>query len=232
MIVFKKNIDTRPVARNKNFEKILCFRSPFELSCLDMLSSLGKNLGNLSRQPRLQTFCTSRQKCQSLGSHLWSLKSGPAPALSLGAAGLIPFVSAPAYMFQMNEFVPILAEGQLAYGAVILSFLGGVRWGKLVTPGSLIKPSWSQFTWSVTPSLIAWPALILQYQQLTYSLPISSLTLVAGLGLCGYLDVKQTGYVSWFKGLRIVLTTVAIMSLLSTLILSYILTPSDNADSS
>ena len=198
-----------------------------------MLSSLGKNLGNLSRQPRLQTFCTSRQKCQSLGSHLWSLKSGPAPALSLGAAGLIPFVSVPAYMYQMNEFMPILAESQLAYGAVILSFLGGVRWGKLVTPGSLIKPSWSQFTWSVTPSLIAWPALILQYQQsVTYSLPISSLTLVVGLGLCGFLDVKQIGYVSWFKGLRIVLTTVAIMSLLSTLTLWYILTPSEKSDSS
>ena len=199
-----------------------------------MLSSLGKNLGNLSRQPRgLQTFCTSQQKCQSLGSHLWNLKSGPAPALSLGAAGLIPFVSAPAYMYQMNEFMPILAESQLAYGAVILSFLGGVRWGKLVTPGSLIKPSWSQFTWSVTPSLIAWPALILQYQQsVTYSLPISSLTLVVGLGLCGFLDVKQIGYVSWFKGLRIVLTTVAIMSLLSTLTLWYILTPSENSNSS
>ena len=108
-------------------------------------------------------------------------------------------------------------EGQLAYGAVILSFLGGVRWGKIVTPGSPIQSSWGQFSWSVTPSLIAWPALMIP------SLPISSLIVASGLGLCGYLDVKQSGYASWFKGLRIILTTVAIISLLSTLILSYIL---------
>ena len=50
-----------------------------------------------------------------------------------------------------------------------------------------------------------------------------SMVVASGLGICGYLDVKQTGYESWFKGLRIVLTTVAIVSLLSTLILSYIL---------
>ena len=55
------------------------------------------------------------------------------------------------------------------------------------------------------------------------SLWIFSLVVASGLGVCGYLDVKQIGYESWFKGLRIVLTTVAIVSLMSTLILSYIL---------
>lgn len=111
----------------------------------------------------------------------------------------------------------LIKKGQLAYGAVILSFLGGVRWGKLVTPGSPIQSTWGQYSWSVTPSLIAWPALMIP------SLPISSLIVASGLGLSGYLDIKQSGYASWFKGLRIVLTTVAILSLLSTLILSYIL---------
>ena len=111
----------------------------------------------------------------------------------------------------------LIKKGQLAYGAVILSFLGGVRWGKLVTPGSPIQSTWGQYSWSVTPSLIAWPALMIP------SLPISSLVVASGLGLSGYLDIKQSGYASWFKGLRIVLTTVAILSLLSTLILSYIL---------
>ena len=166
----------------------------------------------------LRTLSTSRIKFNpSVASCLWSLKSAPAPALALGVSGLIPFVSAPVYLSQVNEFLPLIAQGQLAYGAVILSFLGGVRWGKLVSNMPPIQPSWSQFTWSVTPSLIAWPALLIPQFQ------VANLAVVAGLGLCGYLDFKQSGYQPWFKGLRIILTTVASISLLSTLILSFIL---------
>ena len=66
-------------------------------------------------------------------------------------------------------------------------------------------------------TLIAWPALLIPHFQ------VANLTVVAGLGLCGYLDFKQSGYQPWFKGLRIILTTVASISLLSTLILSFIL---------
>ena len=76
-----------------------------------MLSSFAKNLGKDLSPKGLQYFSTSHHKCQSLGSHLLSLKSGPPPALALGAAGLIPFVSAPAYMLQINEFVPQIAQG-------------------------------------------------------------------------------------------------------------------------
>ena len=74
---------------------------------LPIAKSLGRNLS-----PKcLQNFSTSQQKCQNIGNHLWNLKSGPPPALALGAAGLIPFVSAPAYMVQINEFVPLIAQG-------------------------------------------------------------------------------------------------------------------------
>ena len=45
--------------------------------------------------------------------------------------------------------------------------------------------------------------------------------------LCGFLDFKQSGYQPWFKGLRIVLTTVASVSMLSTLLLSLILEQED-----
>ena len=47
-----------------------------------------------------------------------------ASALCLGLAGLIPFVSAPLYMFNSGYFLPDVATAQLAYGASILSFLG------------------------------------------------------------------------------------------------------------
>lgn len=160
---------------------------------------------------------SNHHQLRCLTSYLVDIKNGPYPALVLGAAGLIPFASAPVgllYCGLSQDVTPLIAQGQLAYGAVILSFLGGVRWGKLVTSGSSIVPSWGQFLWSVTPSLIAWPALMIT------SLPVSTSLVVAGLGLCGYLDIKQTGYQNWFKGLRLVLTTVAILSLLATLYLS------------
>lgn len=175
----------------------------------------------LPRLLSLANFSTTSIKSNVIKDSLWSLKSGPPPALALGAAGLIPFVSAPAYLIQINEFLPLVAQGQLAYGAVILSFLGGVRWGKLATPSSGISPSWKQFTWSVTPSLIAWPALLMP------SFPAANLTIVAGLGLCGYMDIHEPGYASWFKGLRIVLTTIATISLLTTLALSFTLKTSE-----
>ena len=63
----------------------------------------------------------------SILSDLRCLPQGPGPALCLGVAGLIPFVSAPLYMANSGYFLPDIATAQLAYGASILSFLGGVR---------------------------------------------------------------------------------------------------------
>lgn len=61
------------------------------------------------------------------------IKHAPAPALFYGFSGLIPFTAIPAYMFQSGAYIPELAFTSLAYGAVILSFLGGVRWGTFLT---------------------------------------------------------------------------------------------------
>ena len=190
----------------KNIKIPICSR----MQSLQLLRQIPSRLSS-------KTFTATAIKCESVKTCLVSMKDGPPPALVLGVAGLIPFASAPAYMIQMNEFMPLIAEGQMAYGAVILSFLGGVRWGKLVTPSSTIEPSWTQFASSVSPSLIAWPALLMN------SYPLATVTVTAGLGLCGYIDFKQYGYQPWFKGLRIVLTTVASVSLLLSLALSFIL---------
>lgn len=138
------------------------------------------------------------------------------PALTLGLSGLIPFVAAPMAMAQQGVFMPGLATAQMAYGATILSFLGGVRWGILVVPQGEIRPTWMQYIWAVTPSLIAWPALLMPTVA-------GCVTCMGGLGLTGYLDLIQYGYPQWFKGLRFVLTTVAILSLWSTLMCELLL---------
>ena len=72
------------------------------------------------------------------------------------------------------------------------------------------------------PSLVAWAALI--------SPNIGNwnfIIIMFGLYTIGYLDIKQSPYLPWFKNLRILLTTVAILSLSSTLIFQYSLEHSD-----
>ena len=67
---------------------------------------------------------------------VFQVRHSPTPALVLGISGLIPFVAAPLYMHYSGAFLPEIATAQLAYGASILSFLGGVRWGLTLPLGS------------------------------------------------------------------------------------------------
>ncbi len=158
----------------------------------------------------------------------------PAPALVLGLAGLIPFVACAFFAWfpgvgvfigtmtgimsesgeASNTFVNAKALlGLGAYGAVILSFLGGVRWGNLINNKNKIK-QWSPLILSVIPSLIAWPALLL-----TSSWMLS--ILAAGFVLQYATDVegvKQKLLPVWFGRLRTMLTTGAVLSLLAGLI--------------
>ena len=103
--------NNREIRKDQTF----CFRflsfKTIIVSLGKMLSIIAKSMGKNLSPKGLQYFSTSQQKCQNLGNHLWNLKSGPPPALALGAAGLIPFMSAPAYMLQINEFVPLIAQG-------------------------------------------------------------------------------------------------------------------------
>ena len=61
------------------------------------------------------------------------IKYAPAPALFYGVAGLIPFTAIPTYMLQTGVYIPEMAFTSMAYSAVILSFIGGVRWGSAVS---------------------------------------------------------------------------------------------------
>jgi len=139
---------------------------------------------------------------------LKDLKDCPKPALTLGLAGLIPFAAAPLYMLNSGFLLPDIVTAQLAYGATILSFLGGVRWGLLAGGGS---ESWSQYSWSVTPSLLAWVSLLMPDAGAGCAICAGSLALTA------YLDLRQTGYPGWLRGLRFILSSGAVLCLLATI---------------
>jgi hypothetical protein len=76
----------------------------------------------------------------------------------LGLAGLIPFAAASATRAAgPPELAGPALLALLAYAAVILSFLGGVRWGAEL---SAERPSPAVIALSVLPSLAAWTLLV------------------------------------------------------------------------
>lgn len=89
----------------------------------------------------------------------------PAGAQALGLAGLIPFVATAlaTVLLPAGGWRELAARALLGYGAVILSFLGGVHWG-LVLRDRPIR-SFRPLAIGVLPSLAGWAALLLPYEQ-------------------------------------------------------------------
>ncbi len=89
----------------------------------------------------------------------------PTTAALLGAAGALPFIMLAIGPLLLSSVPRDPAQIALAtYGAVILSFLGGVHWGlALAVNGQRTAPT--RYRWrlvlSVVPSLVGWGALFL-----------------------------------------------------------------------
>lgn len=136
----------------------------------------------------------------------------PRPALHLGFAGLIPFVAASLGVWIAGYPQNLIAlDIQLAYGAVILSFMGAVHWG-LAMAGGEAAVSYRRLGWSVAPVLAGWLALLLN--------PVYGLLLLI-LGFAGtfYGDLRSIAAgnaPSWYKALRKPLTLIVIVSLASS----------------
>lgn len=140
----------------------------------------------------------------------------PAPALVLGFSGLLPFVSPPVYMILSQTYSAPLALAQTVYGACILAFLGGVRWGYVIPEGSKLKADWFNMGCSVTPALVACMALLLPQ-------PLSILAVMGGIAGTAYLDTVFKGYPSWFKGMRFTLSLGAVLSLWTVFLCKFLL---------
>ena len=131
----------------------------------------------------------------------------PPAARWLGFAGLLPFgAAALAALLPRMPLHGLALTALLAYGAVILSFLGGVRWGLAMaaaTPGALP----AQLGLSVLPSLLGWAALLLP--------PAAGLVLLAAGFLAMLLaDRREALAPAWYKRLRLPLSLGAMASLL------------------
>jgi len=146
----------------------------------------------------------------------------PLSALVLGLAGLIPFFASSALMWvegnsALNEFGRLLLIG---YGAVILSFLGGARWGFEIARAPS-NPSLGLLVASVLPSIVGWIAVGIASVPISMfiSIPLSAVSF--GLLYCGFsvqwlLDVQPvtaSDLPVWYPRLRSILTFGAVAAL-------------------
>ena len=144
-------------------------------------------------------------------------KSIPTTALLLGAGGLIPFFTlslalalAPD-MFGFGERA--LHMMLVTYGALIASFLGGVRWGNSLNHDQYQT---KEMITAVVPSLVAWAALATP----------RPFDLVLLIGLFLAQAVSDIGLVTlghaprWYGRLRLALSIGVISSLIVALFAS------------
>ena len=130
----------------------------------------------------------------------------------LGYAGLIPFVVlAPASLLDAHHGIT-WSDALFAYGAVILSFVCALHWGfAMALPGLDERRRVRTLLWSVVPSLIAWPALLLVPSD-------AAVLLVLGFVLHYVQDrrlARTADLPEWYMPLRLRLTTVACIALIA-----------------
>lgn len=132
----------------------------------------------------------------------------PPLALWLGLAGLLPFLaSVAAAWLAPVAWQAVAVRAFLGYGAVILSFLGGVQWGVAMCrerPGE--APFRRRMLLAMVPSLVAWPALLLH--------PLTAAWVLAiGFVLVRLHELSREGGArlpGWYHSLRRPLTLVVL----------------------
>jgi len=144
------------------------------------------------------------------------------PAVAwLGYAGVLPFIGAALAPWVDPTHASLWEYALLAYGAVIVSFVGALHWGVAMTAaraGDGLDRRWTAlYAWSVVPSLLAWAAL-LTHAVLARGTAWAVALLVLAF-LAHYVRDRRLAPVvklpSWYLPLRLQLTTVACLCLLS-----------------
>ena len=133
----------------------------------------------------------------------------------LGFLGLVPFI----YFSFIDNYLQIFTIEDrstfiITYGAVILSFLGGIHWG-FTLPEINNKERYdtyrSRFIISVIPSLLGWVSLFIHENHGIILLLLSYLLIL----FYDFITFRFSNFFIWYFFLRSILTFFAIISLLN-----------------
>ncbi len=132
--------------------------------------------------------------------------STPIVAWAYGLLGLIPFAACAVGVARGGAHAPLFAEALALYAGLILSFLGGARWGLEIGRPRVRAAIISA---SMAPTLIAF-ALLLS--------PLSDAWVFAGFALAFAAawawDARAVDAPAWYPRLRAVLSLGAIAALI------------------
>jgi hypothetical protein len=138
----------------------------------------------------------------------------PRIALWLGYAGLVPFVASALALWAAPERLHgFVLYSLLTYSAVILSFMGAIHWGLAMREQGVSSPL--QLGLSVVPSLVGWVALALAPMTSFAVLIIAFVALYTADMCAAHLGLAP----SWYPRLRLPLTVIAVLSLITSAIL-------------
>jgi hypothetical protein len=136
----------------------------------------------------------------------------PRSALLLGWGGVLPFVGlALAAAIGLPSPIPQAETMLIGYGAVILSFMGGVHWGGAMQSesGSRDDGAAWHYALSVMPALVGWTSLVLTSSYALVVLAAAFLSLLI-VDLTWASGGKAP---AWYGKLRLQLTSAVLLCL-------------------
>ena len=127
----------------------------------------------------------------------------------LGATGALPFIALA--IIPHTSFASKVPESALlAYGAIILSFLGGLLWGTVLNGSDTISGVQRLLISGVIASLVGWGALFLPLTAGLLTLTTCFLALLA----LDFTLYRAKHIPSWYMKLRIFLTSTVSLTLI------------------
>lgn len=138
--------------------------------------------------------------------------SPPQAPMSLMFLGIIPFIASAGAMVVWRDDIALMitaATWLMVYGAVILSFLGGVRWGVEIAKRE--RPRFAELIPSVLGALAGW-ALVLATFRFGVQ-PWAVLAMAAALAFHYFYDLVSAELPRWYRQMRVWPTLGAVLSL-------------------
>lgn len=138
-------------------------------------------------------------------------------AYNLTIGGLIPFIgllTASILLKNMPTLSHTLLAAQLAYGAIIVSFIAGSQWGTAIQAQQKLP---FQLILSNLIALIAWTSLLVHDLSIGFcTLAISLLCLL----WCDLNQITKKNLPTWYRPLRIWVTLLAVTCLIASALLA------------
>ncbi|MEL6691905.1 MAG: DUF3429 domain-containing protein [Pseudomonadota bacterium] len=145
-------------------------------------------------------------------------QSPPQVPMALMFGGVIPFASSAGAMIVWRENLALLnlaALWLLVYSAVILSFLGGVRWGAEIAKRE--RPRFAELGPSVLGALTGWGLVMAGFQHGMQTWLFAAMG--AALTLHYFYDAISPELPLWYRRMRVWPTLGAVLSLAAAYLL-------------